>query len=76
MTCKPAAFVNLPCPFVMTKRLICLLLATALAKNAVPFELHIFPIGRHGLGLAEEYADVRKWAELCQAWLCGQGFGK
>ena len=53
-----------------------LLLATALAKNAVPFELHIFPIGRHGLGLAEEYADVRKWAELCQAWLCGQGFGK
>lgn len=53
-----------------------LLLATALAKNAVPFELHIFPIGRHGLGLAEEYADVHKWAELCQAWLCGHGFGK
>lgn len=39
MTCKPAAFVNLPCPFVMTKRLICLLLATALCLScacAVP----------------------------------------
>ena len=34
MTCKPAAFVNLPCPFVMTKRLICLLLATALCLSS------------------------------------------
>ena len=30
-------------------------LAAALARVGVPFEMHIFPEGRHGLGLAEEY---------------------
>ena len=53
-----------------------LLLASALAKNAVPFELHVFPVGNHGLGLAEDKHDIRKWAELCQSWLIDLGFGK
>ncbi len=32
--------------------------------EAVPFEPHVFPLGKHGLGLAAEYPDISKWAEL------------
>ncbi len=53
-----------------------LMLGAALAKNGVPFELHIFPHGPHGLGLAEETSDVKKWSELCRNWLLNLGFGK
>ena len=52
-----------------------LLLAGALSANRVPFELHIFPHGPHGLGLAAEYPDVSIWASLCVRWLLSQGFG-
>jgi dienelactone hydrolase len=44
-------------------------LASALAVNGVPFELHIFPFGRHGLGLAKDMPDVAQWANLLQNWL-------
>jgi len=50
-------------------------LAAALSAKGVPFELHVFPEGRHGLGLAPELPDVARWAGLCQQWLIGQGFG-
>lgn len=53
-----------------------LLLASALAANKVPYELHIFAEGPHGLGLATELPDVARWAGLCQHWLVGQGFGR
>lgn len=55
-----------------------LLFADALRKNRVPFELHIFPAGMHGLSLATEevgpaetYADahVARWVPLCDEWL-------
>lgn len=52
-----------------------LLLAAALSEKKVPFELHIFPKGNHGLGLAEGDPIVSQWAGLCQKWLVGQGFG-
>lgn len=51
-----------------------LLFANALSRNKVPFALHIFPHGKHGLGLAPESPDVAAWAELCKTWLTGQGF--
>lgn len=51
-------------------------LAAALARVGVPFEMHIFPEGRHGLGLAEEYEDVRQWAPLLQLWLKKQGYAR
>ena len=51
-------------------------LAKALAAKGVPHELHIFPHGRHGLGLAEELEDVAQWAPLCQKWLLSLGFGR
>jgi acetyl esterase/lipase len=51
-----------------------MLYAQALSKWNVPFELHIFPNGRHGLGLAEENPIVSKWTDLCTSWLANQDF--
>ena len=42
-----------------------LLLAAALSKANVSFELHIYPDGRHGLGLAEDKPVVRQWPKQC-----------
>lgn len=39
--------------------------ATALRDHAVPFELHIYPEGRHGLGLDTPF----DWVEACLRWI-------
>ncbi len=52
-----------------------LLFAQALASHGVPFELHVFAQGRHGLGLALEDPRVGAWTGLCARWLALQGFG-
>ena len=41
----------------------------ALRDAGVPAALHVFPSGRHGLGLAPEHAEVAQWTALCEAWL-------
>ncbi len=46
-----------------------MLFAQALSAHKVPFALHIFPFGRHGLGLAADTTQVQAWPELCAAWL-------
>ena len=56
-----------------------LLLAEAMKKENIPFELHIFPSGDHGLGLADEITlspnrtEINKgaaqWIDLCRVWL-------
>ena len=51
-------------------------LAKALSAQGVPHEVHIFPHGRHGLGLAEDSVDVHQWVPLYQKWLISLGFGK
>ncbi len=51
-----------------------LILASSLDKCGVPFELHIFHDGKHGLGLAQETAGVSAWPALCAAWLKNMGF--
>ena len=51
-----------------------LLFAAALRRHGVPFALHVFPRGRHGLGLASADPMVGRWTDLCAAWLAGQGF--
>ena len=51
-----------------------LLFARALGRHGVPFELHVFPEGRHGLGLALDDPRVREWTGLCAAWLGERGF--
>jgi acetyl esterase/lipase len=52
-----------------------LALAEALARVRVPFALHVYERGRHGLGLAEDEPDVGSWTERCAAWLRSHGFG-
>lgn len=44
-------------------------LARALRKKKIPFELHVFPHGGHGMGLAEENKSVGQWAGLLVNWL-------
>lgn len=53
-------------------------MAHALADQGIPFEVHIFEEGPHGLGLATQataaaksqlYPDAAKWAELAGFWL-------
>lgn len=51
-----------------------LLLANALRRNNVPFSLHVFPSGRHGLGLAADCPDVGQWTTICDEWLRKLGF--
>ena len=51
-------------------------LARAMAHAGVPYELHIFPNGGHGLGLAQNNSAAKEWGGLCQKWLLGLGFGK
>ena len=46
-----------------------LIFAQKLRENRVPFELHVFPRGKHGLGLAESYPDVKQWADLAADWV-------
>jgi acetyl esterase/lipase len=46
-----------------------LLLAEALGKCGVPYALHVFPHGPHGLGLARADTVVGRWTELCADWL-------
>ncbi len=53
-----------------------LMFASALSKNNIQFEMHIFSHGRHGLGLANEQPDVGVWRELCSTWLAQIGFRK
>lgn len=42
-----------------------MLFAAALRKQGVPFELHVYEKGRHGLGLGAEFG----WANDCLRWL-------
>ena len=53
-----------------------LMLASALAARGVPYEMHIFAEGEHGVGLAHDLPDVARWAGLCQNWLISQGFAR
>ncbi|HVX44605.1 MAG TPA: alpha/beta hydrolase [Mycobacteriales bacterium] len=50
------------------------LYGTALAEREIPFEMHIFPHGKHGLGLAPEDPAVGQWPSLCAQWLAGHGW--
>lgn len=46
-----------------------LMYAQALSKAQVPFELHVYPIGHHGLGCAEELPHVAQWLTSLDNWL-------
>jgi len=53
-------------------------LASALAQEGIPFEIHVFEEGMHGLSLADQSTagalhninkDAAKWIGLAEAWL-------
>ena len=48
--------------------------ATALKKNNIPCEMHIFPYGGHGLGLAPQNPHIAQWATLLPHFLRLFGF--
>ncbi|MCU9614811.1 alpha/beta hydrolase [Caldibacillus lycopersici] len=50
-----------------------LMFAYSLSKHKIPYALHIFQNGRHGLGLAKEDLDVSQWTQMCESWLKQQG---
>jgi acetyl esterase/lipase len=50
-------------------------LAQAYAAARVPLSLHVFPHGRHGLGLATDDPTVGAWTTLCAQWLHDLDFG-
>lgn len=51
-----------------------LLLAGALKEKQVPCELHVFPRGAHGLGLAKGTPTANEWFNLYVGWLRHGGF--
>lgn len=48
-----------------------LLFYQALRDNGVPAEMHIFPSGGHGFGLAIGKGALESWPELLVAWMRG-----
>jgi acetyl esterase/lipase len=53
-----------------------LMFAEALRKNHVPFDLHIYQKGGHGMGLKDKppFAHPHPWAGDCLFWLTAQDF--
>lgn len=55
-----------------------LLYSQALSKAKIPFEIHIYPIGHHGLGLAKgperDCPHVAQWSQSLLKWLELIGF--
>jgi acetyl esterase/lipase len=52
--------------------------AAALRRNKVPFALHIYPKGGHGMGLGSaqwDPANRHPWTYDCALWLKEQGYG-
>lgn len=50
------------------------LLGMALAAAGVRHALHVFPHGKHGLGLAEGSGAAERWTSLCEGWLREEGW--
>jgi len=52
--------------------------AAALQKAGVPFDLHVYQKGRHGIGLADKppFENVHPWGRDLAFWLKAQGWVK
>ncbi len=51
-----------------------LLYAQGLAEHRINYELHIYPMGVHGLGLAHDYPHIAKWSRDLDEWLTYKGW--
>lgn len=47
-------------------------MAAALNEKNIPFEMHIYPDGRHGLGIVKcvDIEGTNKWVDAFDNWLC------
>jgi acetyl esterase/lipase len=52
-----------------------ILYASALRRHGVPFEMHVYETGRHGVGLATDNPILGTWPARCADWLATKGFG-
>ena len=50
-------------------------LAMALRDHDVPFELHVYPRGHHGIGLGSENPEASQWGGQMCRFLTNLGFG-
>lgn len=46
----------------------------ALRRHGVPFEMHVFPHGLHGLGYTKAPENIKAWTGLLRTWLDEIGF--
>lgn len=46
-----------------------LMLAKSYREKNLEMELHIFPKGHHGLGVAKDYPLAHQWPSLCRSWM-------
>jgi len=56
-----------------------LMFAAGLRAKRIPFSLHVYPKGRHGIGLGTNRWDPtcrHPWTRQCEIWLREQEFGK
>jgi acetyl esterase/lipase len=53
-----------------------LLFASALRRAGVPFALHIYERGPHGIGLPAAGKGAPAWDEVCATWLRARGFAR
>lgn len=51
-----------------------LLFAAALRQAKVPYEMHIYETGRHGVGLAKDNPALSTWPKLLENWLRARKF--
>ena len=51
-----------------------LMFAAALRKAKVPYEMHIYETGRHGVGLAKDNPALSTWPKLLENWLRARKF--
>lgn len=51
-----------------------LLYVSALRQHGVPFEMHLYERGRHGVGLAPDDPNLSTWPTMCANWLRLRGW--
>lgn len=50
------------------------MLADALEEKGVSHEVHIYPKGKHGIGLGTGYGEAEEWFPSCISWLKENGY--
>lgn len=46
-----------------------LMVAEAYTRHKIPFALHVYPKGKHGVGMAADNPELRSWTNLLVTWL-------